>query len=82
MGDRPIEVDDNWQEANLFRILMPRWSTETHTFVMASGGFGPSLEDVATLTSLPMFDETHVASLYPNGETKKRIDALQATLLK
>lgn len=33
-----------------FEFLMSRWSTETHTF-------GPTLEDVAILASLPIFGE-------------------------
>lgn len=58
-------------------FLISRWRIETHTFVVAWGEFGPSLEDVAMLTSLAMFSEAKAASLYPNGEDKKRIEALK-----
>lgn len=61
--------------ANL-EFLMSRWSAETHTFVAACGEFGPSMEDVAMLTSLSIFDEAHMACLYRDGENNKRIDAL------
>lgn len=57
-------------------------SVETYTFVAAWGEFGPPLEDVAMLTSLPMFGEAHAASLYPDYIDKKRIKALQTTLSK
>lgn len=44
---------------------------------------GPSLkDDVAILTSLPMFGESHAASFYPDVEDKKRIEALETTLSK
>lgn len=32
------------------------------------------------LTSLSMFGETYLASLYPDRENKKRIDALEASV--
>lgn len=40
------------------------------------------LEDMAMLTSMLMFGEAHVPSFYLNGEDKKRIDGLQASLSK
>lgn len=46
------------------------------------GEFSPSLEDLAILTSLLMCGEAHAASLYPDGEDKKRIEALQTSLSK
>lgn len=39
-------------------ILISRWSTETDTFVAAWGEFGPSLENVAVLTSLLFVGDT------------------------
>lgn len=67
--------------ANLeFHVL--RKMVDTHTFVALWGKFGPSLQDVAMLTSLPLFGEAHATSLYPGEEDKKRIEFLIKSLLK
>lgn len=63
-------------------FFMPRCSIETHTSMASLGGFGLSLEDVAMLTSLPLFDEAFVACLYSDREDKKRISALKTSLSK
>lgn len=44
--------------------------------------FDLSLEDVAMLASLSMFGEAHVASLNPDGEDKRMINALNTSLSK
>lgn len=39
--------------------LISRWSTDSHTLVVAWGEVGPTLENVCTLTALPLFVEAH-----------------------
>lgn len=47
---------------------------ETHTFLASWGEFGPSLEDVDMLTSLPLFNGAHATSIILEGEEQKRVD--------
>lgn len=64
-------------------FLLSRWSTETHSFVTAWGEFGPTLEDVAVLTSLPIFGDTQVAHFkLTEKENKDRHEALTSFLQK
>lgn len=65
---RAVTVERNLVD---LEFLVSWWSTETDTFVASLGEFGPSLEDVAMLTSLPLFGEAHVNNLYPKGETRR-----------
>lgn len=63
--------------------LMLRYNTETHTFIAFWRVFSLTLEEVAILTSVPMFGEDRVAS-FKNSERedKKRLDALTSFLSK
>lgn len=70
-----------WKLTDL-EFLISRWSIETHTFVVLCEKVGPSLEDVAMLTSLPLFDEAHGTSPLSTWRGKKRIDFLTKSLLK
>lgn len=64
-------------------FLLSRWSTETHSFIAAWGEFGPTLEDVAVLTSLPIFGDTQVAHFkLTEKENKERHEALTSFLQK
>lgn len=38
-------------------FLLSRWRTEIHSFFTLWGEFGPTLEDVMMLTSLPTFGD-------------------------
>lgn len=70
---KPVDLD----------FLMSRWGIETHTLVTAWGEFVPTMEDVALLTSLPMFGEAQVTNLpVLTGENNKRIEALTSFLSK
>lgn len=40
-------------------FLILRWSTKNHSFVVDCAEFGPTLEDVAALTMLPLYGDTH-----------------------
>lgn len=53
---RSISIDRNPVD---LEFLVPRWSIEIHTFVASWAKFGPSLENVAMLTSLLLFGEAH-----------------------
>lgn len=77
MRARSITVKRN--PANL-EFLMSRWSIETHTFLASWGGFFLALEDVAMLTSLPLFDEAHATGVMLKGEDQKKADYLTKSL--
>lgn len=48
---------------------------------MAScGEFGPSVENVVVLTSLPLFEVTHVVSVILEGDDKMKLDFLNEAL--
>lgn len=50
---------------------------------MASWGeFGPSLEDMAMLTSLSLFNKAHAMGVTLDGEDRKRQDFLKRSLSK
>lgn len=49
---------------------------ESHTFIATSEEFGPTLEDVAALTCLPMFGESHVEDLALVEKDKKKLEFL------
>lgn len=40
---------------------MSWWSTETHTFFITCGEFGPLLKDVTVFASLPILGDAHVS---------------------
>lgn len=66
-----------------FEFLMLRWSIETHTFVASWGEFGPTLEDVVALTSLPLLGDAQVAHFkLTDKDSKVRHDALTQFLQK
>lgn len=44
------------------------------------GEFGPSLEDVAALTSVPLVDEVHAIGMALNAEDQKRLDVMYNSL--
>lgn len=44
-------------------FLLSRWSTEIHSFIAAWGEFGPTLEDVVMLTSLPTIPRSRTSNL-------------------
>lgn len=71
-------------ERNLtdLEFFMSRWSYKTHTFVESRGESGPSLEDVAMLTTLPLVRQPHATNLSPVREDNKRIKFLTKSLLK
>lgn len=57
------------REPTSLEYLISRCSIDTHTFVTAWREFGPTLKDVAVLTSLPVVGEDRVAYLkLPEGE--------------
>lgn len=53
-------------------LLVSRWSTESYTFVTVWGKFTLTLEDVASLTMLPLFGEANAMGiiLEENDQTK------------
>lgn len=59
-------------------FFMSQW--RTHTFVVSLGEFSPSLEDVAVLTSLPLFGEARATGLTLSGEDKKKVEFLIKSL--
>lgn len=77
---RKMAVDKKLED---LEFLMLRWSTETHFFVTVWRGFDPKMEDMAILTSLPMFDEDRVTNFkITEGEDKERLNALTSFLSK
>lgn len=44
-------------------FLVPSWSCESHSFVVACWEFTPTFKDVARLTMLPMFGEANAMEL-------------------
>lgn len=63
-------------------FLKSRWTTETHIFITSQEEFGLLLEDMAMLASLALVREAFVTGLYPDGEDKKRIEALKTSMSK
>lgn len=64
-------------------FLVLRWSIETHTFVASWGEFGPTLEDVVALMSLPLFGDAQVTHFkFMDKDSKVRHDALTQFLQK
>lgn len=64
-------------------FLLSRWNTETHSLVAAWGEFGPTLEDVLVLTSLPIFGDTQVTHFkLTDRENRERHEALTTFLQK
>lgn len=57
-------------------FLILCWSTERHTFITAWGEFGPTLEDVAALTCMPMFDKSHAKNIILDEKAKKKLEFL------
>lgn len=51
-------------------------STETHIFVVFWGEFGSLLEDIAILTSLPLFKDAHAIGTLEE-EDQKRVEFLK-----
>lgn len=75
-----MSVERNLED---LEFLMSRWSIKTHIFVASWGEFGPTVEDVATLTSLPLFGDAQVAHFKPTDkDSKARHDALTQFLQK
>lgn len=71
---RKVSVERNSED---LEFLVSRWSTEMHTLVATWGEFGPTLEDVVALTSLPMFGDAQVAHFKcTDKDSKARHDAL------
>lgn len=65
------------------KFLMSRWSTETHTFVTSWEEFGPTLEDIVALTSLPIFGDAQVVHFkLSDKDNKERYNALMSFLQK
>lgn len=67
-------------ERNLadLEFLMSRWNTKTHTFVASWGKFSTLLEDVAMLTSLPLFGKAHAIRVTLSKEDQKRVKFLRS----
>lgn len=55
--------------------LISRWITETQTFVTAWEEFSLLLENMAMLTSLPMFSNAY-ATEFLDSETNQRVEDL------
>lgn len=53
-------------------FLISCWSIESHTFIVAWGEFGPTLEDIAALTYLPIFGNSNAISITHNEIDKKK----------
>lgn len=71
------------RKIEVLEFLMSRWSTETCTFTASSGEFGPNLEDVVMLTSLPVFGDAQVANLnFVEGASRERHNAIMSFLSK
>lgn len=62
-GHYPIEKYNVDRKPVDLEFLMSRWSSEMHVFVTAWGEFSPTLEEVAVIVSLPIFDEAQVVDL-------------------
>lgn len=60
-------------------FLVSRWSSHSHTFVVAWGEFCPSLEDVAMLTNLPLFGHTLALDAL-DGEGVQLVEDLRASM--
>lgn len=70
----PCTISINRCEGDI-EFLVSHWSTESHTFIVALGEFGPTLKDVSGLTMLPLFGDVHVTGVV--DEDRKKLDFLK-----
>lgn len=56
-------------------LLIFGWSKRV-TRLLCSGEFGPTLEDVDVLTSLPMFGQSHATCIVLGGNDKEKLKFL------
>lgn len=62
------------------KLLVSRWSVEIHTFVAACRQFGPTLEDVLNLMTLPLYEEANTTGLIFEGKDEDKLQQLTATI--
>lgn len=62
-------------------FLTFRWSSYSHTFVVAWGEFCPSLEEVVKLTNLPVFGTYHAVDVLDN-EGEKLVEGLHDAMTR
>lgn len=75
-----LEDPFNTKSHEDLELLVLRWSAESHTFVVASGEFGPTLEDVLNITALPLYGETNTMGLILEGEDEDKLQSLTAAI--
>jgi len=68
------------EDMKLWRYLISRWSTQTHTFIAAWGEFTPTLEDVYILLKLFEFGKTEITTLMASQEEEDIISELMIAL--
>ncbi|GFZ03863.1 hypothetical protein Acr_16g0004870 [Actinidia rufa] len=64
-------------DSQLLSVLLPRWSTKTHTFVTSLGEFGPTLEDVDVSLCLKLLGEVDWEHYRFNGKEEGTLVSLQ-----
>ena len=84
---RPIDISTQLdfpkvEDMKLWRYIISRWSTQTHTFIAAWGEFTPTLEDVYILLKLSEFGKTDITTLVASQEEDDIISELMITLKK
>lgn len=72
---------DNHASQLRFEFPLPRWSTETHTFITIWGMFTPILENAVRLTMFPVFGERNAVGVVLKREYQAKLQYLSSTLV-